>query len=63
MQNQSNPVIWGAWGGILGGVIAAGAAAAGEPLGGSVFGYAAGAFFWAWVVANIKNWIAARPLR
>lgn len=58
---QANPEAWGAWAAIGGGTIAAIAEAVGEPLGGTVFGYAMGAFFWVWAVAHIRNWLANRP--
>lgn len=63
-RKDANPLIWGAWGGIVGGVIAAVANVYGElNAGATVWGYAMGAFFWGWVVANIKNWLASRPIR
>ncbi len=60
-KKEADPLVWGAWGAIIGGAIAAIANAVGElNSGGTVFGYAAGAFFWLWVVANIKNKLASR---
>lgn len=63
-KKEANPLIWGAWAGMLGGIVAAIANYNGElPEGGTVWGYAMGAFFWVWAVANFKNWLANRPLR
>lgn len=58
-----NPLVWGAWGAILGATIASIAQFYGELGKGTVFGYAAGAFFWVWVVANIRNKLANRRPR
>jgi hypothetical protein len=58
---EANPLVWGAWGAIVGGTIAAIAAAYGElHSGATVTGMAAGGFFWLWTVANVKNWLAKR---
>lgn len=60
-KKQVEPLVWGAWGGIAGGVIAGIAAGLGElGTGGTALGYAGGGFFWAWAVANIRNWLATR---
>lgn len=60
-KNQSNPLIWGAWGAIIFAVIAGIAQYLGElGTGGTVWGYGMGGFFWLWVVANIKNRLAKR---
>lgn len=60
---EANALIWGAWGGIVCGFIALFAQMAGEPLPQSVWQAGMGGFFWLWVVANVRNWIASRPLR
>lgn len=59
-SKEANPLIWGAWGAIAAGVIAVVAIFAGEALPQTVTQAAAGGFFWLWVVANIKNWLASR---
>ncbi|GLQ53749.1 hypothetical protein [Devosia nitrariae] len=61
MQKQSQPLIWGAWGGIVGGVAGAIAQYLGElPEGQNAAGLAAGGFFLLWVFANVKNRMASR---
>lgn len=58
---EANPLIWGAWGSIVGGAIGAVSAAyAALPDGQTVTAFIAGGFFWLWAVANIKNWLATR---
>jgi hypothetical protein len=59
-SKNSNPIIWGAWGGIVAAIIAGIAAYKGELPGGTVWGYGMGGFFWLWVVANIKNWLSEK---
>lgn len=61
MQKQSQPLIWGVWGGIVGGIVGVIAQSLGEiPEGQTVTGLAAGGFFLLWVFANVKNWMASR---
>ena len=62
-KKEANPLIWGAWGGIVCAAIAMFAEMAGEPIPQSTWGAGMGGFFWIWVVANIRNWLANRPLR
>lgn len=59
---EANALIWGAWGGIVCGFIALFAQMAGEPLPQSVWQAGMGGFFWLWVVANVRNWLASKPL-
>lgn len=58
---EANPLIWGACGAIVGGVVGAVSAAYGAlPDGQTVSAFIAGGFFWLWAIANIKNWLANR---
>jgi hypothetical protein len=60
---EASPLIWGAWGAIVGGTIGAVSAAYGAlPDGQTVAAFIAGGFFWLWTVANIRNWLASRKL-
>lgn len=62
-KKEANPLVWGAWGGIVCAVIALGVQLAGETLPQTIWQAGMGGFFWLWVVANVKNWLAARPIR
>lgn len=53
-------MIWGAWGGIVAGVIATGGVIAGEALPASIASYGLLGFFYVSSVASIKNWLG-RP--
>ena len=60
-RHEANPIIWGAWGGLFGGTVGTIASIAGQlSHSQTAMGFAGGGFFWLWVVANIKNWFAAR---
>lgn len=62
-HKEANALIWGAWAGIAAAIIAFAAQANGELTHGTVWGFGMGGFFWGWVVANVKNWLANRPVR
>jgi hypothetical protein len=55
---EASPMIWGAWGAIIGGLIGAVSALySALPEGQTVTAFIAGGFFWLWALANIKNWL------
>lgn len=59
----ANSMIWGAWGGIFAAAVALIAQMNGELAQGTVWGYGMAGFFWLMVVADIRNWLAKRPLK
>lgn len=60
-RREANPLIWGAWGGIVGAAIGTIAGLAGqlEPSQ-TVIGFGAGGFFWMEIVARIWNRLGRR---
>lgn len=59
---DADPLIWGAYGGLVGAVIGSLAVAFDAlPDGQNVGGFVAGAFFTAWLAANVRNWLGNRP--
>lgn len=58
---EADPIIWGGYGGLIGAVVGTLAMMANAiPDGQSVGGFVAGAFFTAWLMANVRNWLGTR---
>jgi hypothetical protein len=58
---EANPMVWGAWGALVGGIGGTIATVVDAmPDSQAIGGLVAGGFFWLFVTAQIRNWLASR---